>query len=99
MPTPPSDVLFIGIGGHVVAIHPATGEELWRTKLDSSSLVTIFHSGARVFAGDDGVLFCLDAATGHILWSNKLAGLGLGPIFFSSTGEAASFAAPAEGPS
>jgi outer membrane protein assembly factor BamB len=28
-----NDHLFVGVGGHVVALDPSTGAEIWRTKL------------------------------------------------------------------
>ena len=34
------DVLYIGVGSHAVAIHAASGEELWRTRLKTASFVT-----------------------------------------------------------
>lgn len=84
-----SEPLFIGVGGHVVAIDAATGAELWRTKLKSNSIVTILAVGARVFAGAGGELFCLDPRNGGIFWHNKLKGLGLGLVAFGSNLEAA----------
>ena len=88
-----ANVLYIGIGGHAVAIDPSTGTELWRTKLKSSSFVTVYQSGSRLFAGAGGQLFCLDAASGSILWSNKLKGLGMGLVAFTSSSGVASAAA------
>lgn len=32
-----SDVVYIGVGSHVVAVQATSGEELWRTKLKSST--------------------------------------------------------------
>jgi outer membrane protein assembly factor BamB len=86
-------ILTIGIGGHIMAIDPSTGSELWRTKLKSNPFVTLRQEGARVFAGAGGELFCLDAATGSILWHNRLKGLGTGLIAFASETDAASAAA------
>lgn len=77
--------LFIGIGGHVVAIDRETGEELWRTKLRASNFVTLQTSHGRLYAGAGGTLFRLDPATGHVLWENPLKGLGLGILAFSSS--------------
>ena len=85
-------VLFIGIGGYAVAIDPATGSELWRTKLKATPFVTIQAAGSLVFAGAGGELFCLDAASGAILWRNKLKGLGTGLIAFTSGSGAVSAA-------
>lgn len=85
MSTPLSKALHVGVGGHAVAIDAATGAEIWRTKLESSSLVTVHESGSRLFAGAGGHLFCLDAASGEILRRNKLPGLGTGLVGFTST--------------
>lgn len=84
-----ADHLYIGVGGHAVAIDARTGEELWRTKLKTGATVTVHPVGARVFAGANGELYCLDAASGNILWHNKLPGLGLGILTFGSSADAA----------
>lgn len=83
-----SQPIVIGVGSHVVALNADTGDELWRTKLKSSSFVTVMHEGNRVMAGAGGEVFCLDARTGEILWHNKLKGLGLGTVAFSGSSEA-----------
>ncbi len=88
-----SDRLFIGVGGHVVAIDPATGEEIWRTKLKTSSFATVAVTEAGLFGGAGGELFRLDPATGAILWHNKLRGLGMGIVTFPGAGETAGQAA------
>jgi outer membrane protein assembly factor BamB len=84
-----TDLLFIGVGGHAVAIDVRTGDEIWRTKLKTAATVTVHPVGARVFAGANGELFCLDAASGNILWHNKLPGLGLGVLTFGGSADAA----------
>lgn len=86
-------LLTIGIGGHVATIDPATGTEVWRTKLKGNDFVTVSPAGPHVFAGTSGELFCLDAATGQILWHNKLKGLGTGLVTFAASGSAAAAAA------
>jgi outer membrane protein assembly factor BamB len=85
--------VFIGTGGHVVAIDTASGTELWRTKLKSNPLVTVYDAGDRVLAGSGGELFCLDPSSGDILWKNKLKGLGFHVICFSGSSDAATAAA------
>ena len=75
--------LYIGIGSHVVAVHPSSGEEIWRTKLKSSSYVTVCVLDGAVYAGAGGELFCLNAQSGEIVWHNKLKGLGHGLIAFA----------------
>lgn len=85
--------LIVGVGSHAVAIDPASGTELWRTKLKSSSFITVHTLGDRVFCGAGGELFCLDAASGGILWRNRLKGLGMGLVSFTSSGATVSAAA------
>jgi outer membrane protein assembly factor BamB len=82
-----SDSLIVGIGGHAVAVDPATGEEIWRTRLKSDSHTTVYRRGNRVYAGSGGELFCLDAATGNVLWRNKLKRLGMGVVAFPGDSE------------
>jgi outer membrane protein assembly factor BamB len=81
------NILLIGIGGHVVAIDPSTGSEVWRTTLRSSDHATVWTDGKYVFAGSEGELFCLDPVAGDILWRNRLKGLGTGVIAFPSSSE------------
>jgi hypothetical protein len=80
--TKPADTLYIGIGGHLVAIAAASGEELWRCKLKRSSFITIAVRQNAVYAGAAGELFCVDPSSGRIRWQNRLTGLGLGVIAF-----------------
>ncbi len=82
-----SDVVYIGIGSHVVAIQATSGEELWRTKLKSSTYVTISLEGDNLYAGASGELFCLEPSSGSILWHNKLKGLGIGLVAFTGSGQ------------
>lgn len=85
--------LFLGVGGHVVAIDAATGEETWRTRLKATTFTTVWSDGNRVYAGAQGELFCLDAATGQVLWHNPLKGLGRGIVAFPGGGVEAALAA------
>ncbi len=80
--------IFIGIGGHAVALDRTTGMEIWRQRLGSSAYVTISFDGHSVFAGCDGELFCLEPTTGEHLWHNRLKGLGKGLIAFGGSPEA-----------
>jgi outer membrane protein assembly factor BamB len=77
-----ADTLYIGIGGHLVAIKAASGEELWRCKLKRSGFITIAVRPNAVYAGAGGELFCVDPSSGRIRWQNGLTGLGLGVIAF-----------------
>lgn len=76
-------VLFVGIGGHVVAIRPSDGQEIWRRKLKMTSFVTLMAERDTVYAGAGGELFCLDGASGAVRWRNKLKGLGTGLVTFT----------------
>jgi outer membrane protein assembly factor BamB len=87
--------LYIGVGNHVVALDYATGTEKWRTKLKTSSVVTVAVIGNRIIAGAGGEVFSLDPSTGKIHWRNRLKGLGVGIVAFSSSDEAAAGAAVA----
>lgn len=84
-PTSKPQPLYIGIGSHVVCLHPVTGDEIWRTKLKSVSYVTIQIADGRILAGAGGEVFCLDPRSGEILWHNKLKGLGLGIVAFAGS--------------
>lgn len=88
------DMLYIGIGGHAVALDRATGTEVWRTKLKGSEFVNVAVDGNDVFASARGQVFCLDAATGTVRWQNELTGLGWGLV--SIAGGGAATAAEAE---
>jgi outer membrane protein assembly factor BamB len=80
-----STPLFIGVGGHAVAIDRATGTELWRRKLKTTSFCTVHFDGQYLFAGASGQLFCLDPATGEIRWRNELPRLGMGIVAFEAS--------------
>ena len=85
MPRRKSVPLYIGIGSHVVALDAISGEEIWRTKIKSSSFVTICVMDGSVYAGAGGELFCLNASSGEIVWTNKLKLLGHGLIAFAGS--------------
>ena len=87
--------LYIGLGGHVVAIDRATGAELWRTKLRSSSFVTISVEADAIYAGANGELYCVDPATGSIRWHNRLRGLGMSVVAFGGSSGTSTAAAAA----
>ena len=76
-----SNILYLGVKAHVVAIDKTTGATLWQTKLSGETVAgerfvsLLVHEG-RVFAHTYGELFCLDQQTGAILWQNGLEGLG-----------------------
>lgn len=79
--------LYVGIGDSVLALDPATGEEIWRTKLKKmSTFVTVSYIHGRVFAAVSGEIFCLDPLTGEVVWHNPMKGLGLGYVTFTGEG-------------
>ena len=82
---PQSDTIYIGVGGHVVAIDRATGAEHWRCKLRSSNFVTIAVEAEAIYAGVNGELFCVDKGSGAILWRNRLKGLGMSIVAFGGS--------------
>lgn len=91
--------LYIGCNGHVVAINPGDGEEVWRTPLTAgifgttafTDVCVLEHEGT-VFAGSSGHLFALDGANGEILWHNNLPGLGHNDVTLTIAGKAVQFA-------
>jgi outer membrane protein assembly factor BamB len=70
--------IFVGIGGHVVAVATVTGMVLWQHKLTMSGVVTVVYDQGVLLAGVAGELYRLDINTGEVLWHNKLRGYGLG---------------------
>jgi outer membrane protein assembly factor BamB len=90
--------LFIGSNGHVCAIDPGTGVEIWRTRLQEgvmtathSADVSVLVKDGRVFAGSQGHLFALDGDSGVILWHNELEGLRFNDIALAFEGQAIQF--------
>jgi len=76
--------LFIASNGLVSCIDSRTGQEVWRTSLNTGGIfssrsyqdVSVLEDGGWVYAGCIGHLFCLDADTGATLWHNSLEGYG-----------------------
>jgi len=82
-----NNTLFIGSNGYVAAVDVMTGQERWRTKLQSGAFTATGHSdvsvivrGGFVFAGSQGHLFCLDAESGGVVWHNELGGMGYNDV-------------------
>lgn len=78
--------LYLGIGGHAVALDRSTGTELWRRKLKHGSFVTVHLEAGQLFAAAGGEVWCLDPSTGEPLWHNKLSRLGHGVVSFGGGG-------------
>jgi outer membrane protein assembly factor BamB len=91
-----ADTLYLGIGGHLVAVAASSGEELWRCKLKGSSYVTISVRPTAVYAGASGELFCVDPSSGQIRWQNRLPALGRGVIAFGDASTISVAAAAAD---
>ncbi len=91
--------LIIGTNGRVAAIHPATGEMLWQTSLDTGGLlsstsyqdVSVLIRENVIYAGVAGHLYGLHAETGEILWHNSLSGLGHNDISLAMEGVSVQF--------
>ncbi len=73
-----TDLVYVGIRGHVLALSRCDGSIRWETKLKGSDFVTLAWEGLEVFAITAGEAFCLNAADGTIVWHNKLPGWGTG---------------------
>ena len=76
--------LYLGTKAHVACIDMLTGEEVWRTKIKSSSVISVVVEKGIVVAHARGSLFGLDKSSGVILWTNGLAGLGYGYCFMTT---------------
>lgn len=95
-----NDLLYIGTNGTVVALRPESGEDVWRTQLNTGfwssttyADVCVLEHGGTVFAGCNGHLFGLDAATGEVRWHNELKGLGHNDVTLAIAGKAIQFVA------
>ncbi len=88
-----TEIVYVGIGSHVVALDAGSGAEIWKRKLKGSNLVTLQVDGDAVLAGVNGEVFCLDAKTGDVRWHNKLKGYGMGIVCFGTTTEVSAAAA------
>jgi outer membrane protein assembly factor BamB len=73
-----ADYVYVGMNGHVTAIHKKAGLQAWRTRLRGSGFVTLLVDGDLILAHNCGFLFALDTVTGRELWQNDLPGLGYG---------------------
>lgn len=86
--------LFIGSNGHVCAIDPQSGVEVWRRRLQEGVLTATGHSDVSViaragvvYAGSQGHLFALSADDGTILWHNEMRGLGYNDVALAFEGQ------------
>ena len=87
-----ADLIYLGIGGHAVALEKSTGSEVWRAKLTGGNFVNVCARDGSIYATAYGELFCLVPATGELRWHNKLNGLGPGLVAFGNDGLIAAIA-------
>ncbi len=73
-----SDLIFVGIKGSVVALHRATGQQVWATRLKGGEFVNVVVEPGAILATNYGEIFCLDPLTGKLRWQNPLKGFGRG---------------------
>jgi outer membrane protein assembly factor BamB len=73
-----ADLVFIGIKGSVVALHRATGQQVWATHLKGFAFVNVVLQNDTILASCNGEVFCLDPLTGNARWHNPLKGFGRG---------------------
>jgi outer membrane protein assembly factor BamB len=81
-----SKVIYLGVKGSVMAVNPATGQQLWLVALKGTDFVNVVLDGNDLFAATRGEIFCLDPQTGGIRWHNPLRGYGLGLITIAGEG-------------
>lgn len=89
-------MIYCGTNGTISCIDENTGQEAWRSKLQTGGFlnpasggdVAILVRNGVVIAGCNGHVWGFDAATGQQLWHNGLVGLGNG--FVSLCDDAAS---------
>ena len=83
----PADFLYVGIRGHVIALHKSDGSIAWDADLPKvSTFVPIVQDGERVYAASGGQITCLDGATGKPIWHNPMKGYGIGFVSLASGG-------------
>lgn len=85
--------LFLGIKNHVVCLNKTNGDEIWRTKLKSSTITNVYYDDGQVFAYSGGHFFCLKVNDGTIIWENPLKGLGYSTCIIASENQSASIIA------
>ena len=85
MPREPRTLLYVGIKDVVLALNPADGGEVWRTKLKGGDFVTVLWDGENLFAANYGEVFRLDPASGAIVWKNPMKGLRTGVVSLASS--------------
>ncbi len=87
------NLVYVGIGGCVVALDPQTGNQVWSTRLKGSEFVNTLLVGDCIYATTRGEIFCLNAQTGEGIWHNRLKGYGTGLATLAVPGASANPAA------
>lgn len=72
------ELIFVGFGGYVLALHRDTGEIVWSNSELHSGYVSMLLDGDRLIVSCDGYMYCLSPLTGEIAWHNPLKGYGTG---------------------
>jgi outer membrane protein assembly factor BamB len=89
------ELVFIGIGGKVVALYRNSGQQAWLTKV-GGDFVNVSVQADKVYAAAGGEIVCLDPFTGRELWRNPLRGCGLGLVTLAFSEGSSAVAAAAE---
>src|SRR5215471_6210395 len=90
-----TDLIYVGIGGSVVALERTTGERVWVTHLKGRNFVNVLVDDGKILATCGGEIFCLDPFTGDGVWHNPLKGLGTGLTTIATASQSQGVAAPA----
>jgi outer membrane protein assembly factor BamB len=85
-----NDHVYLGIKKYVVCLDKRTGEEIWRTKVKTSQLITLIVDGPLIIAHAGGELFGIARRDRRIMWNNGLTGLGYGYCQMASEGASSS---------
>lgn len=92
------ETLYIGSNGHVCAIDPKSGTQLWRRRLQEGMLnatnsadVSVIVRAGVIYAGCQGHLFALGAGDGRILWHNEMPGLGYNDVSLALEGQSVQY--------
>jgi outer membrane protein assembly factor BamB len=81
------DLLYAATSGHVIAVDPISGQELWRQKLPKArSVMTMLLKGDFLYVGSGGYVYCLDRYLGEIRWRSDLKRLGFDCVMLTMEG-------------
>lgn len=81
-----SQLVFVGFGKYVVALHRDNGKIIWQWKVPKGQgYPAILLDRDRLIVSSMGYTYCLDPITGEQLWENELAGMGIGVACIATT--------------